>query len=452
MNVLLIFADQMRGQAMGCAGNKQVHTPNMDRLTGEGALCRQAFANCPVCTPSRGTLLTGLHPLKHGAVVNDVPIKTDVPSLGTIFRDAGYVTGYIGKWHLDGCPRGKFTPPGPGRLGFDYWAVHNCNHNYWDAFYYSDSEEPVKFQGYEPDHQTELACKFIEENRKKDWCLTLSWAPPHDPYDTAPEAFKKMFDPARIKLRPNVPEEEAATAREKLAGYYAHIAALDACLGRILDKLDEQKNGDDTLVIFTSDHGDMLHSQGLLNKQLPYDESIRIPLIFRKRGLISAEHKSDEIISIVDLLPTILGLANVSTELVPRMEGQDLSDMVRGAGGPGASDALLMDICSVDQGLQRGHLEWRGLRTKKYTYARTLQGPWVLFDNETDPCQTHNLAQDPNYESARKNLERRMIARLQQAGDPFAAWQDVIRSNNLVDLWNIRERELHGDNGRFLEP
>ena len=129
MNVLLVFADQMRASAMGCAGNPQARTPNLDRLAAGGVLFRRAFANSPVCTPSRGTLLTGLYPLRHGAIVNDVPIRTDIESLGTIFRRAGHATGYVGKWHLDGCPRSKFTPPGPRRLGFEYWAVHNCTHS-----------------------------------------------------------------------------------------------------------------------------------------------------------------------------------------------------------------------------------------------------------------------------------------------------------------------------------
>ena len=151
MNLLLVFADQMRGMDMACAGNEQVITPNLDRLAASGVLMTRAFANSPVCTPSRGSLLTGRYPLSHGAVVNDVPVRTDLPSMGTVFRDAGRATGYVGKWHLDGCPRDKFTPPGERRLGFDYWAVHNCTHAYFDSFYYADTDRRIPIAGYEPE-------------------------------------------------------------------------------------------------------------------------------------------------------------------------------------------------------------------------------------------------------------------------------------------------------------
>ncbi len=246
-NLLLVFADQMRGQAMSCAGNPQVPTPNLDRMAAEGVRFSRACCNSPVCTPSRGSLLTGLYPGAHRAYVNDVPVRTDVPSLGTLFRDAGHATGYVGKWHLDGSPRDKFTPPGARRLGFDdTWAVHECTHAYLSSFYYADTPERIPHEGYEPEQQTLLAEQFLERHREDPFCLVLSWGPPHDPYQKVPERYKERFDPAGLELRPNVPEDKAEESRRDVAGYYAHVTALDELMGRLLAKLDRLGLAEDT--------------------------------------------------------------------------------------------------------------------------------------------------------------------------------------------------------------
>jgi arylsulfatase A-like enzyme len=447
VNVLLVFADQMRGQAMGCAGNEQVHTPNLDRLGREGMLLTRAYANSPVCTPARGTLLTGCYPRRHGAICNDIPIRADLPSIGTVFKRAGYSTGYIGKWHLDGCPRNKFTPPGARRLGFDYWAVHNCTHKYMDSFYYAGAPKRIAIQGYEPVHQTDLALSFIESNRERDFCLVLSWGPPHNPYNLVPDRFKKMYPPEELRLRGNVPEEKDDQARNELSGYYAHVTALDEQMGRILEKLDELNLSDDTLVVFTSDHGDMLHSNARVRKQQPWEESINIPLIFRKPGNVPTGLVCDSLISIVDILPTILGLAEVP--IPSSMQGEDLSEMIRGSGA-GLEDVLIMEMCPTDEGHRQGVIEWRGLRTERYTYVETFRGPWLLYDNEADPYQLQNLIGETNSAQIQQRLQLRLQARLREVGEEPLPWEQLVRQLDLVELWNIREQELHGQKGRFL--
>ena len=439
-NVILVFADQMRGQAMGCAGDRQLRTPHLDRLAAEGTRFTDACCNSPVCTPSRGSLLTGLYPHRHGAYVNDIAIRTGVPSLGTIFRDAGYATGYIGKWHLDGVPRDRFTPPGGRRLGFDtFWAVHNCTHSYMDAFHYRDTPERIPSEGYEPEYQTGLAVDFIRRHRNGPFCLVLSWGTPHDPYDVMPERFRRLYDPAAIELRPNVPADVAESSRSDIAGYNGHIAAIDEMIGRLTAALDELDLADRTLVIFTSDHGDMLGSQGRVRKQKPWEESIRIPLIFRKPGLVPAGRTTDALIGVVDLLPTILGLTGLG---VPEgLDGLDLSAAVT-ADVAGREDVLLLNPCSVDDG--RNLPGWWGLRTARHTYARTLGGPWVLYDNRRDPYQLENLAAQPETAELRRRLDARLTELLDQVGDPPRSWTDTICSLGLVGAWNDRERALHG--------
>jgi arylsulfatase A-like enzyme len=447
-NLLLVFADQMRGQAMGCAGEGQLPTPHLDRLAAQGVRFTRACCNSPVCTPSRGTLLTGLYPHRHGAYVNDIPIRTDLSSLGTIFRDAGYATGYVGKWHLDGVPRDKFTPPGPRRLGFDaFWAVHNCTHAYLSAFHYRDTDQRIPSQGYEPEFQTGLALDFLRRHAREPFCLVLSWGTPHDPYQKMPDVYRRQFDPAAIRLRPNVPAEVAEASRRDIAGYYGHIVALDEYVGRLMATLDELRLAEDTLVVFTSDHGDMLGSQGLVRKQRPWEESIQVPLVVRHPGRIPAGRTSDELVSMVDLLPTLCGLTGIGG--TGDMQGTDLSATMTGM-APGRDEVLLLNPCSVDDG--RANPGWWGLRTPRHTYARTLNGPWVLHDNQRDPYQMTNLVAQPEAAEWVRRLDARVLRAFEEIGDPVRPWQESLREMGLVEAWNTREEHFHGRSPGVARP
>lgn len=447
-NVLLIFADQMRGQAMGCAGNGELPTPNLDRLASEGTRFSRCYCNSPVCTPSRGSLLTGLYPHRHGAIINDIAIRTDVPSLGTIFRDASYATGYVGKWHLDGVPREKFTPPGPRRLGFDtFWAVHNCTHDYTDAFHYRDTADRVPSGDYEPEYQTRLAADFLRAHRDDPFCLTLSWGTPHDPYQAMPERYRQRFDPATLRLRPNVPEDVAEASRRDIAGYYGHVVAIDEYVGQLMATLDDLGLAERTLVVFTSDHGDMLGSQRQLRKQRPWEESINVPLIVRQPGRVPSGRVSDALVGVVDLLPTMLGLSGLGGN--ESMQGRDLSGVVTD-NGSGGRDIVVTNPCPVDD--CRGMRPWWGLRTPRYTYARTLEAPWVLYDNKRDPFQLANLIGRPEAADLEQRLDARLRERLDAIGDSMRPWQDLIRGMDLAGAWNAREQALHGRKPETMRP
>jgi len=461
-NILLIFADQMRGMDMGCAGNSDVITPNMDRLAKEGMYFPNSYANSPVCTPSRGSLLTGLYPLSHLAITNDLPIATNIPSIGKILKEAGYYTGYIGKWHLDGVPRDKFTPPGSRRLGFDdFWAVWNCSHNYFDAYYYKDTPEAIPIKGYEPIGQTDLTIEFMEESlrkKKSPFFLVLSWGPPHDPYWMVPEKYKLKYNPDKVTLRPNTkidikrllgPEDAKLSPKETIANYYAAITALDEQLGRILDFLDNNKLNENTIVIFTSDHGDMLWSQGMMKKEQPFEECINIPFIIRWKGHIPAGKSSEALLSIVDIVPSILGLLGI--KIPQKIEGIDLSRVMLGREDKLSDSIFLQEIVPVDEGYTQGIKEWRGIRTTRYTYARwqSKEG-WVLYDNESDPYQMENLIDNPKYKSVREEMERILQYWLKRTNDQFLKWDDHIRRLGLVEFWNERELYMHPSNPRLI--
>ena len=223
--MILVFGDQWRGQAMGYAGDPNVHTPNIDRLAGESINFTHAVSGCPVCSPARASLLTGQYPLTHGVFVNDVCLSGRAVSMAQAFGGAGYDTAYIGKWHIDGHGRSNYIPL-QRRQGFgDHWQVLECTHDYNQSHYYAGgSDERLIWEGYDAFAQTAQAQDYIRGrgDAEQPFLLVLSWGPPHAPYDTAPREYVEPYRAGDIELRPNVPESHAARAREWLAGYYAH--------------------------------------------------------------------------------------------------------------------------------------------------------------------------------------------------------------------------------------
>lgn len=437
-NILLILPDQMRRHAMGCSGNEQVKTPNLDRLASEGVYFSNCIANCPVCTPDRAVLLTGKYPLSNGTIVNDLPLSTKQTTIAEVLRDAGYRTGYIGKWHLDGIPRSKFTPPGPRRQGFDtYWAAYDCHHQYFSTKYYLDTPQLVRAKGYEPDIQTNLAVDFMQRHRDGPFFLMVSWGPPHTPYHIVPQKYLEMYDPASLQLRPNCRN----TKRNEIAGYYAHITALDNNLGQLMQWLDGLELAENTIVLFSSDHGDMLWSQGRVKKQQPWEECINIPLIIRYPAVLKPQ-RTDTLISLADLAPTLLSLAGVPKP--EGMEGLDLSAVIRGRDGPRHDSVPIMDIVPADQALRWGGREWRGIRTVRHTYVRLQDEGWLLHDNLADPFQRNNLINDPGHKKLRKELEAKLQAWLKKLGDKFLLGEQHLAELGLLDAWKARERHFHG--------
>jgi len=427
-NVVLVFGDQWRAQAMGYAGDPNVRTPVLDTLASESMNFTHAVAGCPVCSPYRASLLTGQFPLTHGVFVNDVYLQPRSPSMADAFRGAGYNTAYIGKWHVDGHGRSNYIPP-DRRQGYDYWKVLECTHQYNESAYYAgNSAEKLYWDGYDAIAQTRDAQAYIESRSgERPFFLTLSWGPPHNPYQTAPERFRAMYDPADIKLRPNVPEEKSDRAREDLAGYYAHCSALDSCMGELLDTLDRKGIRDNTILLFTSDHGDMLQCQGERRKQRPWEESIRVPFLLRYPGLNGwRPRKSDALIDAPDIMPTLLGLCGIG--IPGSVEGLDFSSHI--AGGVDPSDGATLLLCAHPFGewtkAQNGR-EYRGIRTRRHTYVRDLNGPWLLYDNEADPYQQNNLVNRPAHAELQAELDARLQHKLETQADEFLPGMDYIR-------------------------
>ncbi len=427
-NVVLVFADQWRAQATGYAGDPNVKTPHLDALCGESLNFSLAVSSCPVCSPYRGSLMTGQYPLTHGVFVNDVQLNPDAVTMGKVFAEAGYDTAYIGKWHLDGRGRSSLIPP-ERRQGFSYWKVLECTHDYNHSLYYEGNQDEKRYwEGYDAAAQTRDARDYIQ-NRKEDkpFLLVLSWGPPHNPYETAPPEYRGLYRPEHIVLRPNVPESLAGEARQWLAGYYAHCSALDACLGQILDVLRLKGLEKNTIFLFTSDHGDMLGSQGEQRKQRPWEESVRVPFLLRYS--ISGGRQPgryDLPVSTPDILPTLLGLCDIS--IPESVEGLDFSGYIRGGQDPTDGAALIMCPHPFGEWTTARHRgrAYRGLRTRRYTYVRDLDGPWLLYDNVEDPFQQRNLAHAAEYASLSKALEENLSRKLSRLADEFLPGMDYI--------------------------
>ncbi|MHC4477583.1 MAG: sulfatase family protein [Planctomycetota bacterium] len=427
-NVVFLLADQWRGQATGYAGDPNAITPNLDELAKESINFSNAVSGCPVCCPYRASLITGRYPLTHGVFLNDVRLNNAAVSIAQAYNNARYETAYIGKWHLDGDHRSAFIPR-ERRQGFKFWKALGCTHDYNNSFYYADENVKLKWEGYDAIAQTKEAQRYIRGHADdKGFVLFLSWGPPHSPYHTAPQRYNDLFKDKPLTLRPNVPKEHEEQARKALAGYYAHIAALDDCVGMIVRTLKELGLEDDTILVFTSDHGDMLYSQGQRKKQRPWDESIMVPFLVRYPAAHGRTGRTiDMPINTPDIMPTLLGLSGV--EVPDTVEGADFSDIIRGTKEPEDNAALITCPSPFGQWKRKKHggREYRGVRTRQHTYVRNLTGPWLLYDNKRDPYQLDNLCNKPEHSKLQKELEDLLSQKLKQTNDEFLAGPEYIK-------------------------
>jgi arylsulfatase A-like enzyme len=431
-NLVYVFADQWRAQALRYAGDPNVRTPHLDKLASESMVFTHAVSCCPVCSPHRGCLMTGQYPHTHGIFVNDVPLNVRGTSVAQAFDAAGYATGYIGKWHLDGHGRTNFIPR-ERRLGFEFWRVLECTHDYNRSYYYGDENAKLLWDGYDAIAQTREAQQYIEQHSGSGpFALFLSWGPPHNPYETAPAECKALYNPKTLKLRENVPADHEAQARRDHAGYYAHCSALDACVGDLMATIRRCGIENDTIFVFTSDHGDMLESQGEHRKQRPWDESIRVPMLIHAPRVLGMKGRTtDLLINSPDIMPTMLGLCGV--DVPGSVQGTDYSRELRNGRTPKTEAALIACYSPFGEWTRaQGGREYRGIRTHRYLYVKSLEGPWLLYDNETDPYQLRNLVNEKTSGSVLRHLDGVLTGMLDDVGDAFLPGQA------LIDKWGYK--------------
>jgi len=443
-NVVFVVADQLRSHALSCYGETNINTPVMDKLGALGARFEWTFNGHSICVPSRVSLFGGVFPSSVG-VTDNFTSPPDIPTIAQAFTSAGYRSAYIGKWHLDEAPgRAYYVPPGWRRRGFDdYWAINRSNHQYMNSHLFMESTtmvHPFPADRYQPSWYTDLALDYLDDHvasgTTEPFFLTVSYGGPHPPPEqvdwasSIPQGYLDAVDPTAIEFRQNVPAwakgptpwlhdppHSNLGARAYLHNYYAMTLSIDAQLGRIRNRL---RNLDlqNTVFVFTSDHGEQAGSSGRFGKTLPFEESNRVPLIVAWPGHIPGGQVLDFPMSHVDLVPTLASLAGVT--FPGDHHGRDVSDQLLGIGGAPLKSVFMEGKVITDNTppIPPG-TGFRSVFTKEWFYVEKAGGvPFMLHHLSSDPWYEDNLVGDPNAageQAAMATSMQRWLARTAQA-------------------------------------
>ncbi|MFB3827275.1 MAG: sulfatase [Bryobacteraceae bacterium] len=433
-NILVITSDEHNPKMLGCAGHPVIRTPALDRLAREGIMFTRAYAADPICAPTRQSIMTGNYPQEHGQFSNAHVFHAGVRTWGDHFKQHGYATACIGKMH---------TNNEQARFGFDYRnpAAKRGSRKTWDPndkkLY--DASPDTRFSGQilenpELDHDGAVAAdsvRWLRENRGRRFFLHASMVKPHWPWD-APRDFYYMYDPAKIDFPRLVPGDldddwgprqiydnwnwkqiTERMHRTYRARYYGSLSWMDSNVGKLLDTLDELKLADRTLVVYTTDHGDMAGEKGTWLKSVMFDASARVPLLVRMPGVVPAGAQCGELINHVDLFPTIAGLAGAASGLPANQTGRNFAELARGRG---KGREITFSVHGVRAWNQPPHeIMARSRKWKFIWYPRAEQERerYVLYDMEADPDEMTNVAAVPRNKS--------VVAEHKQAVDRFLA-------------------------------
>ncbi len=438
-----------------------VIAPNLDKLAGEGFAFTNAVSTCPICSPFRAMLMTGRFPMSTGITSNCMPgtdLKMDENeiTIGDILKTSGYTTGYIGKWHLEVPSLNKsekpvdgatdawdgWTPPGPRRHGFDVWYAYNCHGKHFDPNYWQDSPARIEIDQWSVAHETNVAIEFISHcPDDKPFALFMSWNPPHNPY-IAPGKYMELYAKRELPDRPNVEPDERYKSR--LKSYLAAVSSCDDHFGRLMSFLEKAGLAEHTIVVFTSDHGEMMGSHGRYAKSIWYDESIGIPFIIRWKGRIKPNIESMPF-GCYHFMPTLLGLMGI--EIPETVEGTNYSKLILGKQQEKATLAVIAGYGNPGHLLAKGQepsiwalqadslhqsgIDWRtvgyrGLRTERYTYVvdRGRKGEYLkrfLYDNQEDTYQLNPvITVHASENEIMQKLDKELQKWLEKMHDPFS--------------------------------
>ncbi len=449
-NIVYILTDQWRSSALGYAGNPDVKTPNLDAFAKESVNFTNAVSVTPVCTPHRAALLTGKFPTTTGMFLNDLYLPSEELCMAEIFKAEGYNTAYWGKWHLDGHGRLNNVAP-ERRQGFDYWKALECSHNYTKMPYYDNDDPEIKYWGdYSPFAIVNDANQYLTShaNDEKPFLAFISIATPHFPHHSAPKEYKDMYPPSSLKLNPNVSKNLEERSRKELQGYYAHATATDEAIGSVLAKIKSLNLSDNTIIVFSADHGEMMGAHGVkpFTKQLAWDESIRVPFLITYPSI--GENKGAIVnapINTPDILPSLLGLSNI--KIPDDIQGENLSELIRNPDPNIDRAVLVMNVAPFTGNFKDP--AYRAIKTKQYTYAKTNQGASMLFNNLEDPYQMNNLVDNPEFDVLIKDLDSKLVSALHTIGDEFETrdfylkkWNySIDNKRNAIDYWSFEKGE-----------
>ena len=451
-NLIFVFPDQMRGQAMGFMKQDPVITPNLDRFAQESLVLTNAVSNYPVCSPYRAMLMTGKYPHTNGVLSNcnsgsapyDCELRESDRCWSDVLKDRGYSLGYIGKWHLDApykpyvkCENNsdkfawnEWCSPNR-RHGFDFWYAYGTYDYHFTPMYWpteSPRNKPIRINQWGPEHEADLAIKYISNvdgkyrDSSKPFALVVAMNPPHTPYHLVPQKYLDAYDGKTYKdliNRLNVNLEGGTPggnlARRHVKNYFAMITGVDDQFGRILKVLENMGLKNDTIVVFTSDHGNCLGCHEHATKNVHYEESMRIPFLIRWSGKIMPRH-NDLLLSTPDIYPTLLDLMGFSGDIPREVEGNSYASLFLTGKGRLPTSQLYIWVPVGEPAWGR-----RGVRTHLYTLtiSKMPDKPikYVLHDNVNDPYQLNNIA-DANPDVV-KELIKELEGLLRKHNDPW---------------------------------
>lgn len=466
-NILILYTDQQRWDALGANGNPDIKTPSLDRLVAQGVNFDHHFVQNPVCMPSRASFLTGQYPSTLGITSMGVPVPPDAVTLPRLLKQYGYRSGNVGKLHFLPHANRDHREPHPD-YGFDCLEISDEPGCYEDAYYawvrakasdqldkisvglppnarvwrdtmriddpvvHPEQRFPKKAIAFGGDDDlthtafvADQTMAFIDQDGAGPWCCIAGFYSPHSPW-VAPQRFLDLYDPERLTLIPDLAGASDAGAdsmsRDSLDratseaeiraahhGYYAMMSEVDHHIGRILDHLDASGQAGETIVVLTSDHGEWLGEHGRYGKGYPGDDSVsRVPLVIRwPEGIGPGGGRESTVVEAVDVLPTLLDCAAI--QVPPHLQGDSLLPLLRGAAAPGNGDAsALME-----------HRGWKTLRTARFRYLVEANGSEKLFDLDEDPKEYHDVAGDAGYQAHLGEMRRRLIQRLLEIERPL---------------------------------
>ncbi len=442
-NLLVVMADQWRGDALGFLGREAVMTPNLDRFAKSGVYLDQAVSGYPVSSPARAMFLTGAYPWHNGVPTNcnsassehGVELHEDITTWSDVLKGEGYSLGYIGKWHLD-APyqpyidtynnRGEvawneWCPP-ERRHGFDYWVAYGTYDYHTKPMYWSNPTDRDDWQYYDqwgPEFEADRAIEFLEANKDTTFALMVSINPPHTGYDLVPQKYKDMYRTldvdSVIASRPNVINEQYY--KNSLADYYACMSGVDTEFGRILDHVGELGLLENTIVVFVSDHGDMMGVQDHLGKNIFYEEAMHVPVIFGGGG-IEPRFDDELLFSLEDFTPTVLAMLGYENLIPQSSQTRDLSKQVLGLSSKNTNGQFYMRTWDQGETEPDGARGWRDAR---YTYSCVIVNgeltAQMLFDRINDPYQLKNIILSES--RVADKMRKTMLSHMRQSSDPL---------------------------------
>lgn len=437
-NLIAVVTDDQARWALGCYGNKEIKTPNMDRLAKEGAKFLNAFTVTPVCSPSRVAYLTGRHGIELGVTdyingrehAEGVGLPPGTPTWPMFLKHTGYSTALFGKWHLGGQPHQH-----PNECGFEYFFGEPRGSYAPRNPTLERNGKPVKTKGFSADVVTDDALRWLGLHNKnypeRPFAICLHFREPHSPY--APVA--PVDAAVHAKLDPTVPDEKGLVpehVKRLTREYYGAVAAVDRSLGRVLDLLDELKLTDRTIVMFTSDHGYNIGHHTIQHKgnghwiaggvrgpKRPnmWDTSMRIPLLVRWPGVVKPGSEISEVVANIDTMASVCGMLGVEVPSGCRHRGRDFSPLLRGE----KLANWRTELCGAYDLHNVGLAYMRMVRTPEWKLVRHYKADGLdeLYDLKNDPGETRNLYNDPSSRVVKTGLQTMLDAWMKEVNDPL---------------------------------